>query len=102
MSNLLGVVFKAVAGREEPLVRNDRGPTNVSLGLEVKTDLPGPLSKFSILPTNDAIELVGPDATICVSTENPITKGSAGEKNARIDQLQREIYGIYSSYRRLL
>lgn len=86
MSNLLVGVSKAVAGWEEPLFRNDRGPTNVSLGLEVKTDLPGPLPKLSILPTNDAVELVGPGATIWVSTENTIIKGGATVKNADIEK----------------
>lgn len=54
---------KAVSGREEPLLRYDRGATNVPVGQEVKADLPGPLPHLGVLPSYDAVQLIGPGAT---------------------------------------
>ena len=36
----------------------------MSTGLEVKADLPGPLAHLSILPSNNAVQLVRPGATV--------------------------------------
>lgn len=55
---------EAVGSRKEPLVRYDRGTTNVPVGQEVKADLPGPLPQLSVLSSHDAIQLIGPGPTI--------------------------------------
>lgn len=54
---------KAVGGRKEPLLRYDGGPANMPIGQEVKADLPGPLPQLSVLPSYDAVQLIGPGAT---------------------------------------
>lgn len=36
----------------------------MSMGQEVEADLPGPLSELSVLPSYDAVQLIGPGATI--------------------------------------
>lgn len=41
----------------------------MSIGQEVEADLPGPLSELSVLPSYDAIQLIGPGATIWHLTE---------------------------------
>jgi len=55
----------------------------MSIGLEVKADLPGPLPKLSVLPSYNSIQLVRPGATICNSTENAMKEGGIGVENAR-------------------
>lgn len=36
----------------------------MSIGLEVKADLPGPLAHLCILPSNNAVQLVRSGATV--------------------------------------
>lgn len=55
---------EAVGGWKEPSFRYDGGTTNMSIGLEVKANLPGPLTHLSILPSNNSVQLVRPGATI--------------------------------------
>lgn len=55
---------KAVCSRKEPRLRYDRSTTNMSVCPEVKADLPGPLPQLSVLPSYDAVQLIGPGATI--------------------------------------
>lgn len=61
---------KAVGGRKEPPLRYDWGATNVPIGHEVKADLPGPLPQLGVLPSYDAVQLIGPGATTWHLTEN--------------------------------
>lgn len=49
----------------------------MSTGLEVKANLPGPLAHLSILPSNNAVQLIGPGATIWKS----MIKTDEREKN---------------------
>lgn len=55
---------EAVGGRKDPSFRYDGGTANVSMGHEVKANLPGPLAHLGILPSDNAVQLVGPGATI--------------------------------------
>ncbi len=55
---------KAVGSRKEPLLRYDGGTTNMAMGQEVEADLPWPLPQLRILPSHDAVQLVGPGAAI--------------------------------------
>ena len=61
---------KAVGRCEEPPVGDDGGATRVSVGQEVKADLPGPLPQLGVLPSHDPVQLIRPGATIWHVTEN--------------------------------
>lgn len=61
---------EAVGSWEKPPLRYDWGAAHMSIGEEVKADLPGPLSQLGVLPSNDAVQLVGPGATIWYLTQS--------------------------------
>lgn len=55
---------EAVGSWKEPSLRYDGGTANMSIGLEVKANLPGPLAHLGILPSNNAVQLVRPGAAV--------------------------------------
>ena len=61
---------EAVGSWKKPPLRYDWGTAHMSIGQEVKADLPGPLSQLGVLPSNDAVQLVGPGATIWDLTQS--------------------------------
>lgn len=76
---LRGVGDKAVGGRKKPAVGEDRGAADVPRCHEVKADLPRPLPKFSILPSHDAVQLVGPGAAVCNSADGALKESGPPE-----------------------
>lgn len=56
---------EAMRGRHQPALRDQRGPADVALALDVEADLPRPFSHIRVLPTDDPrLPHVGADPAV--------------------------------------